>query len=444
MNDSEKYISDVMDAGLSIPGFSTNAPTQYHGRQRQYMHEGARMFAAEHSYLSTDYFSVQVQGILHSDFYKFVSTKARMADISTGDKPSLDDGKTDDFKQIIFSDPKIDYFPLGAKVVCAGSTYICVNPSNISSVYTTAILARCNASYNSYDDYGNIVTEPIVVKQYRMMNNDNQVKDNYTLLDGYYTVICQLNENTAKLGQNRRIILGTKAYAITGWQDFLQEFTGDRSSAHYLTFTARLEEPTADDDISENFIAGGNSQTFSVSVSGGNAASTGQSVQLSAYFVRCGEVIQGTDELPVSFSWSSSDETVATVSQNGVVTAISEGEATIRAALSQNKRLTANFAFTVQSQAQEPYVSFTEPVPDALSQYESVTVSAAYFENGQATSHPLAWTFSRAKKSAYHYEISEDGKSATITCNSPAGNPLVVTATYGGHSAAKHITLEGY
>ena len=60
----------------------------------------------------------------------------------------------------------------------------------------TSVVARCNATYNSYDYYGNIIVEPIVVEKYTMSNNDNDNSINLVLMDGYFNITCQLNENT--------------------------------------------------------------------------------------------------------------------------------------------------------------------------------------------------------------------------------------------------------
>lgn len=262
-NDSRKYISEArLLSGLASP--STNEPQQYSGRQKQYLGERTRVFADRRAYLASDYISAEVQGVTE-DFYSYLTLPIRMADLSSP-RASLSQ-RTDDFKEILIPDCEIDYLPLGAKIKAMGSTWLAVDPSNISSVNTTSVVARCNASYNDFDDYGNVVTEPIVISKVTMSGNDDSLRKNLVLMEGYFNVTCQLNDNTRRLGHNQRLILGTKAYHISGYTDFIQEFTGNRN-VHILTFTVHLEEPTENDDVSENFIANAKTRSFAASLSG--------------------------------------------------------------------------------------------------------------------------------------------------------------------------------
>ena len=240
MNDSEKYLKGIKPQTLSGVNVLTNAPSQYASKQRMYMAERNRLFAQKRAYLPTDYVNADVQG-LTKNFYDYTNLNIRLADIVNESPTSK---KKDDFKNILFPDMAIDYFPIGAKVITMGNTWIATNPSNMSDANSGGIIARCNASYNSYDYYGNIVTEPIVVEKYSMLGNNNEDPRNLVLMDGYFNVTCQKNSVTEKLGQNKRIILGSKPYHITGFADFIQEFSGNRNSVHIIHFTARIDEPT--------------------------------------------------------------------------------------------------------------------------------------------------------------------------------------------------------
>lgn len=442
-NNSEKYIKSVTAFSGGGIGQPMNTPTQYASRERRYMAERTAMFDSNRAYLSTDYMSASVQG-LTDNFYDWTSTNIRMADISS--QTATATKKTDDYKEILFPELAIDYFPIGAKVETMGNTWICVNPSNISSVKSKAVVARCNTSYNSYDYYGNVVTEPIVVEKYSMLGNDNEHKSSIVLMDGYFNVTCQLNENTAQLKENSRIILGAKAYHITGMTDFIQEFSGNRESCHLLNFTIRVEEPTESDDIKVNFIAGGNEQDFDCILQGVDNMSVGEEVQFTSYFLKNGEIVEPTEQYPISWHWHSSDNSVAKVDQDGNVIAQSVGTATITATMAQNNEIVAVAELVIkENQIDEKTVVFTSVVPNEITQYESVVVSAIYKENGTATNQPLEWSFSGAdSENDYTYTISDDGMSVEITCISPSNNNLEVTASYNDVSVTATIELLGY
>ena len=420
--------------------YKTNTPSQYANQQRQYMADVSRRFIQERAYLSSDFVSAEVQGI-SDNFYEYVTTNIRLSDITTPSASSTK--KTDDFKEILFADPKISYIPVGAKIKTMGSTWLVVNPSNIASAQTTAVIVRCNTSYNSYNEYGALVTEPIYVEKASMLGNDDITKQNLVLIDGYFNVICQLNENTKKLGHNQRIMLGTMPYHITGFTDFIQEFSGDRTSVHLLNFTVRLEEVTQNDDDEEDYVANGDVEDYSVTIVGSvDSITVGSSVQLSAALILNGDQVIPTDENPITWLWSSSNKKAISVSENGLVTALLDGSAVIEVVLAQNKAIGASVTVNATAETNEPYVKFTSFSDLSISQYDSEGYDAAYFENGEQTDEPIEWSFSGASEEDYTAEI--DGNYVMITCDSASDTPLIITASCKGHSASVSVSLEGY
>ena len=438
-NDSEKYISGAILQGGGIPNVPNNKPVQYADRERQYMAGRTRQFSAVRAKYATDYVKARVQGISKEDFYKWYRTHVRLSDIRS---TPLATQQTDDTKNVLFDEPKIDYFPIGAKIETMGNVWICTNPSNLSSTLTTAVVRRCNTSYNLYDYYGNIVTEPIVLEKVTMMGNDNAEKpQNLVLMDGYFNVICQLNGNTRQLGLNQRIILGSTAYFITGFNDFYQEFSGDYDSTHILYFTVRIEEPQENDDV-PNRIANGKTYSFSAEITKGQREiNVGDTLDLTAVFLKNGTQTAGTDEHPVTWTWESDSPDVAGVNADGRVTAKSDGTARITARLVQNTAITATVELAVKEAVTTPYVAFEGVIPQSIEQYETVTLSATYYEGGAATDKPIEWTFGGADKRSYSATVK--GDSVEIYCVSADDTPLTVKATCEEKSATATIELWG-
>lgn len=441
---SEQYIRNSFYGNSNGRSFKTNAPTQYANQQKQYMAMESKRFISERAYLATDFVVADVQGILE-DFFFYVTTKIRFSDLLS---PSANfNQKEEDVKQILFADPKIAYIPLGAKIRTMGNTWLVTNPSNACSVGTTAVVLRCNTSYNSYDEYGNLVKEPIRIEKASMLANDNQTKQNMVLMDGYFNVICQLNQNTAKLGQNQRIILGNMAYHITGFTNFFKEFVSDNAleedTTRLLTFTVRIEEPTVTDDVTDDFVANGENTDFqAVMIGGVETVTIGNALQLSAALMQNTNQIIPTPQNPIGWKWSSSDPTVLSVDQNGLVTAVAEGEAVIEAVLAQNEAVKTSVAITVTSEENAPYVKFTSFSDTAITQYDSETYTAAFFENGEQTDETVEWSFEGANETDYTAEIN--GNTITITCNSASDIPLTLIASFGEFTASVQILLEGY
>lgn len=383
-NQSEKYIKSVIaQSGASLAGtFQKNTPAQYANRQHQYYAQRTDQFIKARAKYASDFVQANVQGLLADDFYAYVSTNIRFSDVVSQSAVSTTSStkNVDDIKIILFTEPQISYFPVGAKLQTMGSTWICTNPSNISSVYTTAVVQRCNAAYSLYDYYGNIVTEPIIVEKTLMSSNDNGTPQNLVMMEGYFTVICQLNEYTRQLGQNQRIILGSKAYFITGFTDFIQEFTGDYDSVHLLRFSIRIEEPTDNDDL-VNHIANGKNYSFGASISGADEIATGEVTQLIAHFIKNGEEVQATEQYPLTWQWTSFDTAVATVSSDGTVTAVGAGTTIITARLTQSKGQVKDNAMLIDANLT------IDPQAGQLNiEYPNAYVGTTFSESGSALS----------------------------------------------------------
>ena len=172
-----------------------------------------------------------------------------------------------------------------------GSTWLVITPQNISSPNATAIVSRCNASYIRYVYYGNVITEPIVVQSYEMSENDNTDSQNLVLMDGTFKVTCQLNDITKNLRINKRVFHGDNPYYITGFTDFIEDYSGIRACEHLLSFNVRLEEPTVLDDLENNYIANGKSFSFGAMIDGEEKIEKEKKKTFGALFIKNDEEI---------------------------------------------------------------------------------------------------------------------------------------------------------
>lgn len=423
----------------------TNTPAQYKDRQHEYLNRRNKKFSQNRAYLSNDYVLAEVQGLNPDNFYEWkYDVGIRFSDIAQ--TSSMTTRKTDDWKNIMFPQEEIDYFPAGAKIEAMGSSWLCVNPSNMASAYATAIVVRCNSSYNSYDYYGNIITEPIYVGSESLNKTATYVESYHiNLMDGNVLITCQYNENTKRLGETKRLVLGSKIYYITGYADYIQEFTGDRNSTHLITFTARVDEPTELDDMLETFVAGGKAQSFSAVMNAPQSLKTGTTANITPIYVHNGAEIASTEQYPIEWSYDSSNESVAYITSDGQIEGISAGTVTIRASMKQNPNIRTSVEITVVDSEGTPYIEFEEYKDTTITQYTKATYTAAYYDENGKTENQLEWNVSGADYcSDYNYTISADKMSITIECLNASAAPLFVTASYGGVSKTITLILEGY
>ncbi len=430
----------IKNAALASGGLvftPKNTPTQYATRQRQYMDNETRAFTQKYARYASDFFTANVQGLDPDNPQEWLTARLRMADIVR--PSSAIQRHFDDYKMVLFESAYIVYLRPGTKIETMGNTWLVINPANVSGASGSGLVRRCNAVWNYLDYYGNVVSEPIIVENDRANANDTDVQQSQLITKGYFNVTCQYNEATAQINTNTRMILGSAAYRVTGYSDFETEFTGDYGTIRLLSFTIRYEEPNETIDDMENHVAGGKVFSWDISISGQTNLKVGATAQLTAQSSRNDEIVTSTTEYPITYEWESSDESIITVDDDGTITAIAEGTATVRAQLSENAEYFNDITITVTESTDG--VEFTSDIPTSLSAYESVTISAALFADGEETSEVVAWDFSGADNSAYTAEVN--GNAAVITCYGYDETPLTVKAYYGTYEATKYITLEG-
>lgn len=441
MNASEQFIRNAGLARPSVQAVRSNVPAQYADRRYQVFADRRAAFDEERDWLATDFVLARVQGI-GENFFDWIETEIRLSDVSTQSVTAFDSKLYDNFKEILFRSRAFDYIPAGALVETMGSMWLVINPGNMSSPTTNAVVARCRAAWRFYDAYGNIRWEPLVIDRATMLSNRNESPENEVMMEGYFNVKCQKNANTVRLRDNQRLILGDYAYHITGYTDFFEEFTGDLDSAHIINFTVRREEPEEHDDLI-NKIADGLMFSWGASFAEAHeAVPVGESVPFAPQMLLNGVVAPPDADNPQTWAFTSSDEGVATVDESGLVTGVSDGAAIITATLQENPSLTASAAIRVGEV--ENSVLFKGAVPPSIRQYGSAILSAAYYEGVLETDEPLLWSFSGAEARDYTVQIAEDGKSVVISCESASHAALAVTASHGEYSATAEIILEGY
>lgn len=439
MNDTRKYINGIVNIGRKK--VATNRPTQYNDLQPQIYKTYNEDFAEEYSEFSSDYVWAEIQKLDGTNNYKKI--KCRLSDVRKSLLPT--GAANDDYKVLMIPKRQYQFIPTGAKVKTMGNVWLVTNPTNMTGTYAETVIVRCNASYNVYDYYGNVISEPLYIQSQLMYDNESKDKYNQKLQAGYFNVYCQKNEITSKLGENKRIILGERAYHITGFCDFIQEFTFDRASADMITFTIRVEDTKETDDLI-NYIADGKTETFNIQINGDDTLAVGDSLKFDYRFIKNGEEIQPTTEYPLNFYVKSSNENVINITNDTTINATGTGNAILTLYLSENKTLLDSIAVEVKESINEPEIAILSLIPLSLEQFNSVDMNFAYFENGEETDEMLSYRFSGAGKKNYNASVSEDTKTLTIECISPSRNKLhiEISAKNGSVTREIEISLVGY
>lgn len=442
--DMKQVIKNTLLTSNVPLSFAENVPEQYADREHEWYSRETLWFIDKYAKYSSDYTVAQVQGLDPTKPFEFTTVHIRLADVVTS---SASSSRTiDDHKNILIAEKEYTYIRRGAKVVTMGSTWLVVNPMNLSGGDGSGLIQRCDAVWHYLDFYGNVCSEPMAVNKDALRTNDPDAQRSTMIAKGYFTARMQYNDVTKSLlDNNSRMILGTGAYHLSGWMDFIQEFTSDESSVNLLEFTMRWEEPDDAIDDMVNKVAGGKTFKWEILIDGQNTLKEGGTAQLTAQSIRTNEnrteEVFDSEEHPITYEWESSDPEVCTVDSDGVVTAVGEGTATITATLVQNPNNTATYDIMVEAASAEPHVEFDSDIPASIRAYSSATISATYYENGEPTEDAVTWTLSGASAGSYTYKTS--GNSVTVSCWNGSVEPLVITATANGQSADASIWLVG-
>lgn len=407
--------------GNGMLGFVSNSPTGT-GEQKQYFADSTRLHVREMAKYASDYFAAEVQGLDTANPTDKGWYEIRATDAFTSLGISSN-SRMDDWKNVYFKRPKVDYVPPGVKFWFWNNTWLADNPSNIGSISGNALVRRCNVVWNSLDYYGNIVSEPFVLTNVATKANANTDTEFMKLLDAYSDCIMQANEWTlANLRENTRIVLGTGVYAVRGLSNYIREFTDDDTSVRLLYFSVFYQEPIETDDM-ENQVADGLAFSWEITGDVPRNMTVGQTATIVPTSIRNGE----TPTQPVSYLWESTTPDIATVSDTGEVEAISVGQATIQCTLEQNPNISTTFTIEVQDAAAFGWAS---SVPTSLPQFTSVTL---------ITTQDATWSVTGGVENAFDYTTTDN--SITITCYYPVDIPIVVTATNGTSTLTATIAL---
>ena len=282
----KQAIKNAMLAGSSSFSFKQQIPTQYADRQKRYMNYETRKFTEQMARYSSDYVEAMIQGLNPSEPFEYTKVHIRFSDIVRSS--SAISYEFDNYKVIDIAESQYTYVRIGAKVVAMGSTWLVINPANMGNVLGKAMIQRCDAVWHYLDFYGNVCAEPMCFDRRLAKANDADAQRATMITKGYFDAKMQYNEATRQLDTNSRIILGAAAYKVTGFSDFIQEFTDDYNSVNLLEFDLRYEEPNDAIDDMVNHVAGGKTFKWDIQIAGTPTLMASDTTKLTATSIQIG------------------------------------------------------------------------------------------------------------------------------------------------------------
>lgn len=442
-----------------MPRGSSNRFNKDGSLQTQFFQNETQAYTQAMGVYASNVYAADCQGLNPDDFYGWSRVKIRSiraAQAQTGET------MPDDWQRIYIIDPaRYTYIPQGAMLKYADNTWVVYKGKNMEAILGAAIVRRCNAVINVLDWYGKIVSVPMSYSKMGTLGNAPHTTENTITSKNYIACICQLNEYSRQFHENTRIILGDTAYAMRGMDDFTREFTDDPDSVHLLTFTIERVEVQPFDNI-ELGVADYGGFSWDIHVDWNNSMRPGMTQTLTVTSKRNGAVVENNEEHRISYLYESTDESVLTVDEHGVVTAVAEGKASIIVSLEQNPEIERIIEIEVPA-AESEYVAFTTTLPNTLHEGESLDIGAAFFQDGIATNYPITISFRNVEAGTIGFsrlytseglavshevysgeafsEIIDLDSRVRLTAYHASQKPLIITAQYGEYSETAELWL---
>jgi len=227
-----------------------------------------------------------------------------------------------------------------------------------------------------------------------------------TLPDGTILIYMQENDDTLAISINQRFIKNGCAYKIVGI---------NRSMKGLIILTCEVDTFQVNDNREKEIVD--DTYTFNITFINGNSASitVGNTLQLTSE-LRCnGSLVENPGFV---YTYSSSNPDVAEVDENGLITAISEGVATITLTLSadDNDSISTSIEITVESAVVPDNYTINIIGADQIAYGQTETFTAVVKNNGVVVNEPVIWSL--VNETGQGNIIDYDDASCTVKNNS--------------------------
>jgi len=223
---------------------------------------------------------------------------------------------------------------------------------------------------------------------------------------GKIVVTLPNNADTDNITLGQRFISMKNAWKVSGI---------DRTKNGLLVLWCELDSIISSDDL-ENEIANAGDYVYTIEITNGETASIQEAstLQLNA------QVKLNDNIVEKEVIYSSDNPSIATVDENGLVTAISAGDCIITASLAENPNVYDTITITVTALPEHNYAVIISG-STSIVKTKTATYTATFTDNGL----PIT-------QESFFYITADDGVStttlATIQSQDPTANTCVVKA----------------
>ena len=331
------------------------------------------------------------------------------------------DTRSDDWKEFLSPEPEFD-LPYGLYLRWKNNYWIVYNKENLDYPTRGVICRRCITTFNWLDEWGNLRVYPVVIGKPKEASDYVNVQ--FTNPGGFNVFYMQLDQYSKFIRPNDRFMIGNtgcwSSYKVTGggMGNYLREETMNSTETGLLSLICYIYEGNDDTDNLEIGVANYYEKIFTITLDQYYVQQySGFSVQINPT-VKRGEQIRNDVEL----EWKSSDESVATVDENGLITLVSQGEADVTCTMIKNETVEAtvhvvNLGEQEEGSQPEPsYEARIYPNITDIKQGTSQTFTIEYYINDSTTSpQNLTIEIDRNNVPKRNFDFTTSDNTFTIT-----------------------------
>lgn len=378
---------------------------------------------------SPSVFDIEEEDVFGTQTYTALKVRINhIINASTGNKVG------DDWKEIKFQDISTAK-GMGCRYRFDNNIWMSVNSDIYKFVTKSNIIRRCNNTWKYLDSTGAIVEEPCVI-DYVFTSTNFDYDEAIITPKGDLFVALQANAYSRKIKINDRVVFDGQPFKVTAINTFGRRNTFDPTSVTLLYFDITKDAIAEDDDLTNN-IANTNRYSYTLNVIQPSVVnSVGYSTTLTAETKFNGSIVAK------SVIWSSSNTNIATVSNVGLLTLISNGACTITCALADNTDVKDTVAITVQAVPTNVVDVRIVPNLTSLLKGESRTYTVYKFVNNVQQANTFTFVGSGVPSANYTLTVN-NGNSFTVLNKEKYDTPLTVTCTSGTDVQTIQITLKG-
>lgn len=338
----------------------------------------------------------------------------------------------------------------GTYVEWMGSTWLITELDAQSEVYQSALMVQCNYVLKWVNGNGEIVSRWVnVIDGTKYLTGEyynRAATPNMTVGDARLQLTMPYDDETVLLNRNQRFIIDLEdatepqTFELSKINRTGKVFNGHGVFVHMLTESGfNPESDNIELGIADYYTRIGQFAVMFKNVTDTLSLKVGDSFDVDAVVVK-----NGTEQsnLPVSFSCS--DESVATVSEDGVVTGVGEGRCSVAAQYLTFNKVVDVVVSDVQS---APYIIFDIPESvNTINVGASIVVTATKYEG--VTMVEGAGLNGSVDCESGVVSLTSDGNQFTLTASRDRKNiGKVVTLTVsdgGGCEASRTFKVRGW